>query len=221
MKTAAKPRGPHHERTERTRVALIDAAVELIAERGLWGFSLTEVEARAGVGRALAVYHFRTAQGLVHAAVQAAFSGVPVPSQLYGLEGLRDWWAKLQSWAAENPSSAATLLHVTIRPWADDALDLAKKRYWATQTEALRSYLSQLQALRQLRPEINLEDGAAFVLDQWHGALLRKIQGTLPTTGTLERVEAAILQTPTPQASSEKSRRKASPTVGVAQPELF
>jgi AcrR family transcriptional regulator len=53
------------ERTDEARTALIDAAIALIAERGLAGVTLSDVGAKAGYSRGLAVYHFGSKSGLI------------------------------------------------------------------------------------------------------------------------------------------------------------
>ena len=47
---------------------ILNAAVELIDEHGLAGFSVSDVGKRAGVGRAIAGYHFKTGRDLLQAA---------------------------------------------------------------------------------------------------------------------------------------------------------
>jgi AcrR family transcriptional regulator len=59
------PRRTQAERTDEARTALVDAAIELIAERGLAGVTLSDVGARAGYSRGLAVYHFGSKAGLI------------------------------------------------------------------------------------------------------------------------------------------------------------
>jgi AcrR family transcriptional regulator len=59
------PRRTQAERTDEARAALCEAAIELIAERGLVGVTLSDVGARAGYSRGLAVYHFGSKSGLI------------------------------------------------------------------------------------------------------------------------------------------------------------
>ena len=63
-------RGYHHGAL---RDALIAAALEVIAERGVDGFSLRETTRRAGVSPAAPGHHFRDARGLLTAGAAAAF----------------------------------------------------------------------------------------------------------------------------------------------------
>ncbi|HEX9932303.1 MAG TPA: TetR/AcrR family transcriptional regulator [Allosphingosinicella sp.] len=63
-------RGYHHGAL---RPALIAAAEEVIAERGLDGFSLRETARRAGVSPSAPAHHFGDARGLLTAIATAAF----------------------------------------------------------------------------------------------------------------------------------------------------
>jgi AcrR family transcriptional regulator len=70
VKIHAVERGYHHGAL---REALIAAAEEVIAERGLDGFSLRETARRAGVSPAAPGHHFRDARGLLTAVAAKAF----------------------------------------------------------------------------------------------------------------------------------------------------
>lgn len=65
MTEKTPPRRTQAERTDEARAALVDAAVALIAEHGLPGVTLSDVGARAGYSRGLAVYHFGSKNGLI------------------------------------------------------------------------------------------------------------------------------------------------------------
>lgn len=58
------------------REALIAAAEEVLAERGLEGFSLREVARRSGVSPAAPAHHFGDAEGLLAAVATLAFDGL-------------------------------------------------------------------------------------------------------------------------------------------------
>lgn len=64
-KTSTATRRTQAERTDEARTALIEAAITLIADRGLAGVTLSDVGARAGYSRGLAVYHFGSKTGLI------------------------------------------------------------------------------------------------------------------------------------------------------------
>ncbi|MFT4263385.1 MAG: TetR/AcrR family transcriptional regulator [Nocardioides sp.] len=68
--TQATVRVPQEERTRLMRARLLDAAVELLVERGFASTTTTLVSERAGVSRGAQLHHFPTRNDLVVAAVQ-------------------------------------------------------------------------------------------------------------------------------------------------------
>ncbi|MGH9111456.1 MAG: TetR/AcrR family transcriptional regulator [Acidimicrobiales bacterium] len=62
------------ERSARTRVALLEATIESLAEVGYARTSTTEIVRRAGVSRGAQVHHYPTKADLVVAAVEHLFS---------------------------------------------------------------------------------------------------------------------------------------------------
>ena len=65
--------GPQQERSRRTRAALLDAAIECLAELGYAETTVTEVAKRAGVSRGAQLHHFPTKAELLTAAVTHLF----------------------------------------------------------------------------------------------------------------------------------------------------
>ncbi|WGH78406.1 TetR/AcrR family transcriptional regulator [Jannaschia ovalis] len=68
--TTAPPRAYHHGDL---RAALLDAAEAELSERGVEGFSLRKVAARAGVSHAAPAHHFKDAGGLLTALAARGF----------------------------------------------------------------------------------------------------------------------------------------------------
>lgn len=64
------------ERKSRSEDALLDAAAELIAERGVQGASLASIGTRAGVSRGLPNHHFGSKDALVARLAQRAQNGI-------------------------------------------------------------------------------------------------------------------------------------------------
>ena len=60
------------ERTEASRRALIDAALQIIGEEGYRALTTTRIEQVTGASRGLAGYHFRSKQGLTEAVIRDA-----------------------------------------------------------------------------------------------------------------------------------------------------
>jgi AcrR family transcriptional regulator len=69
VKSKRRPRGrpPKSENRENTRRALMDAAAQLIAERGYRGASVNEVLANAGLSKGTFYWHFKSKDDLLFA----------------------------------------------------------------------------------------------------------------------------------------------------------
>jgi AcrR family transcriptional regulator len=61
------------ERAERTRTAILDAAAEVIEERGFAGASLSDILAKAGVTKGALYFHFTSKDELAHALLTEQF----------------------------------------------------------------------------------------------------------------------------------------------------
>lgn len=70
----ARARQTQPERTAATRGALLEATVEVLAERGYAGTSTTEIARRAGVSRGAQLHHFPAKLDLVSAALDHVFA---------------------------------------------------------------------------------------------------------------------------------------------------
>lgn len=69
------------ERAERTRTAILDAAAEVIEERGFTGASLSDILTRAGVTKGALYFHFSSKEELAHALVDEQFAVGQEPSE--------------------------------------------------------------------------------------------------------------------------------------------
>src|SRR5438128_11275157 len=69
-RNATPSREPAQERSRATRRALLDAAVECLAELGWSGSTIAVVAQRAGVSRGAAQHHFPTREDLYTAAIR-------------------------------------------------------------------------------------------------------------------------------------------------------
>lgn len=71
--------GPTERRTQAQRsheatISLAQAAVEIIAEKGMRGLTLSTVSERAGVSRGLPIYHFGSKAGLINHVLDSAMA---------------------------------------------------------------------------------------------------------------------------------------------------
>ncbi len=85
--STAKPRRrTQEERSSEMKRRILDAAFEVLKERGYAGFTTAEVAKRAGVSRGAQVHHFPSKNDLVSAAVEHVFN----MSLAYGLRLAQD-----------------------------------------------------------------------------------------------------------------------------------
>jgi len=91
---AAAGRSAYHHGA--LRQALIDATEQLLAERGVEGFSLREVARRSGVSPGAPAHHFGDAQGLLTTVATLAFDGLAEALEAGNRRGGGDPLARLR-----------------------------------------------------------------------------------------------------------------------------
>jgi AcrR family transcriptional regulator len=75
-RTARKPRRTQAERTLETRTRILDAAVEVLRQKGYAHFRTADVARAAGVSRGAQLHHFATKEKLVYATMEHVFHNV-------------------------------------------------------------------------------------------------------------------------------------------------
>ena len=207
------------ERRDLARAKLLDAAVGLIGERGLQGFSVAEAEERAGVGRGLAVYHFKSRQALVDAAAASVLDAEAGPGER-GLKPMLDWMEAQIRRAAERDPRLVAALEVAGGGGADTAMMASRAEYWRRQTALLLQHLASARTLGQLREGLEPVKLAPTVLGQLHGEILRIVATDQPPSPAfLDLLGYALAPGAEPAKASGKPR--ASKPAGDAQPGLF
>jgi AcrR family transcriptional regulator len=73
-------RGPGRPRSERADRAIMEAAIDGLAEDGFEGLTMEGVAARAGVGKATVYRRWSSKEALVRGAVEAFVSGIAIPN---------------------------------------------------------------------------------------------------------------------------------------------
>jgi AcrR family transcriptional regulator len=76
----AELRGRGRPRSERADRAIIEAAIDGLAEDGFEGLTMEGVAARAGVGKATVYRRWASKEALVRGAVEAFVSGIAIPN---------------------------------------------------------------------------------------------------------------------------------------------
>ena len=186
------------QRRSRSEAALLDAAAELIAERGVEGTSLASIGERAGVSRGLPTHHFGSKDALVARLSRRAQDGIS-RATLKALERARQ---------SLDEVSAIDLLHLTVdayqellgRPTADQRALIVM---WGSTFPSCASVEGMVEADRRsfdgwadlivrgqeegsIRPDVNPRAAAVVLL-----GLLRGVAAVLLTdaaVGDLDEV---------------------------------
>ncbi len=186
----ARARGrPRSEAADR---AILRAATELLAERGLTGMSMEEVAARAGVGKATIYRRWRSRGALALDAFMAGFSAAqPLPDS-GTLRG--DLLAALRAWVRAVTQTPAGRMLAGLVAAAQEDPDLAMA--WRAQVvEPLRAQHRIMLRRAIERGEIPADTDLDVALDLMYGAAYhRLLQGHQPLTdGFIQRVVQVIV----------------------------
>jgi AcrR family transcriptional regulator len=136
------------------REAILEAAVQELAERGRDGVRMEHVARRAGYNKSLVYRHFKDRDGLFHAALERRFSG-----RRDLLDALpKDFGDMLVFWA-EQSRKDPTFMKLVLR----EALELRegtpphasfRRTYYRAQVDMLRRLQSEGHLHRDLDPEM-------------------------------------------------------------------
>jgi AcrR family transcriptional regulator len=208
------------ERRESSRRALLEATLQLVGERGLFGFSLADVGERAGVSRGLATHHFKSREELVRAA--AGLVTIRDQASLEpGLPGLIAWTGAELSRAAAGNSSTRACLQMFVAD-ASPVLEGLRADYWRSRTDFLQTQLEQAKALQQVRREIDPMASATTLLAQIHGEQFRLANGGAPIPSAFIEHTRRGLEPPADDATRLRKRVSKTPAPGDdTQPRLF
>src|SRR4051812_1650471 len=76
------PKGPHEPRRRQATNAILGAAIELVAERGVHGFSIAEVGERCRRPPAAIIHYYKSRVGLLVAVTERLIRDRPAPFDL-------------------------------------------------------------------------------------------------------------------------------------------
>lgn len=147
-------------RNERSRLAILRAALDLLTEAGYADLTVEAIAARAGVGKQT-IYRWWSGKGavildaLTDPAVSTAETGLPDTGDVHA-----DMRAVLRATVAEfaDPRLSATTRALTIETLGDPALAAqVRERLLGPQIEAIRERLRAGRAAGQVRPDVDLD----------------------------------------------------------------
>lgn len=165
------PHGQHASKrtpgSEETRLRLLRAAAELIAELG-WGRVTTRaVAARAGLPHGAVSYHFRGKQELLTEAALHVFEQAFPIGELEALEALPDLVALFEPWLGDQTDEAEVVSRVGIEAMLESERNPVLRERLATMLSDFRSAVARLAQAAQERGSAPAEispEGLAILL---------------------------------------------------------
>jgi AcrR family transcriptional regulator len=171
-------RGPGRPRSEETHQAILEAALEVLADGGWTGFTMQGIAARAGVGKAAIYRRWKSREAVLAAAVEGMVSeiGLPDSGSLRGdlLELMRRAVALYRG-----PSGRRMPGLVSAMAQHPEVAAAVRETFLAPRRTALREVLERGVRRGELRPDIDRE----LALDVLGGPLFYRL---LITGGPLD-----------------------------------
>ena len=194
MASSAREKGTLTPKGQRTRVRIVDAAAQLIHERGVTATTLEDVKAAAAVSNSQLYHYFANKEALVRAVIdRQADTCVAVieHAELGSLDGLKAWRELVLTHADHTRGKGGCPLGSLGGQLAENDPDAragvaAGFERWST---AIRDGIRALHAAGHLAADIEPDDLAVTVLASLQGGLLlaqvqrdpRPLQTTLDT----------------------------------------
>ena len=182
-------------RSERSRRAILTAALELLAETGYPALTIEAIAARAGVGKQT-IYRWWRGKGMV--ILDALTETAPQDVVLPDTGDLRaDLRAVIRATVAEfaDPRLSATTRALTIETLADDTLaEQVRDRLLRPQLTALRNRLDAGRRAGQVRADVDLDQVVELLIGPiYHRWMLRTGPLTQPyADGLVDLTLAAV-----------------------------
>jgi AcrR family transcriptional regulator len=187
----AEGRRPGRPRSERAEHAIIEATLELFAERGPEGVCVEAVAARAGVGKATVYRRWSTKEDLLLAALSSLKTPLPEPRGASAREDL----IALLTVMAQDAADPRRARQYTLLLGEGEKYPRLMARYAETVVEprrdVIRSVLRHGIGTGELRPDLDVE---IALLTLTGAALSRGKYDTIPRTAEFaERIADSLL----------------------------
>ena len=197
MKPGGDEKPPHTAHGEAQRAALVGAAYDLIAEKGLEGLRTRDVAKKARVNVATLHYYFATKEDLIRGVVnvlreQLAYTtSAPVQVGSRGpLEELRQELADMQYQLQTIPKAFAVLFELHLRSLRDPAIGNIMQGMDASWRRHIEEYLAAGVQQGIFRADLDVGAAAAALMAVVKGAMLQLIFN--PQMFPASRVSAEI-----------------------------
>ncbi len=188
-----KVRRTQLQRREESEEKLLEAAISLIARKGLDALTLAEVGELAGYSRGLPVHYFETKEGLIGAVVRRLIGKSlqytrQTAKDLRGLDQIEDHYVgHIRRLDAENPDSRA-LYALYLASLFNPQIAGMMREYHQAMLDLTMEKLREAVALEQIRPDTDIESEARSLVTYRRGvALLTLTDVTTDITLDLKR----------------------------------
>jgi len=147
-------------RVERSRQAILDAAIEELAEAGYGAMSIESIARRAGVGKATVYRHWRGKLDLVGSALEAMKQEVVVPAGGTVRERITGLLRSLAEFLAHSDHSACLPALVSAAQY-DDAVATFQRTFSQSRRQMLVDLIAEGVASGELAADIDPDLAAA------------------------------------------------------------
>ena len=160
------------------RRELLDAAIAVIAERGIEGLRTREIAARAGVNIATLHYYFATKEilllAVLHRTIERVASSLPA-SSVHGQDEDELHAQLIGTFRSfhENPHLATVLQELRLRSRRDARTRKAFRTLHAEWNHAVAGILRRAMARRRVRPDVDATSGALIITSFIMGIVLQ------------------------------------------------
>jgi AcrR family transcriptional regulator len=174
---------------EKRRQELVEAAFQLIAERGFEGLRTRDVAAATGLNIATVHYYFPTKESLIGAVVEYVMTRFrsTLASPGSPAEQLRNHLRAVHHLLMDEPQVGVVMGELALRSARDESIGSIMRNTNDQWHRTLRGFLRRAVRAGQLRPEVDSDDVAALVM-----ATMTTM--TLPTMASGERSGQALRQ---------------------------
>lgn len=155
----AGSRGPGRPRSDQARAAILDAAVELVAEGGLPALSMSSIASRAGVSR-VTLYKWWSSPGAIvlDGLVERSHSSIEHDQDAPAREAITAQMRALVSLFTDGGPTAAAITAVTARAVSDPQLARDLRDHWhRPRRQAAAEVLRRGIAAGEVRPDLDVD----------------------------------------------------------------
>ncbi len=177
-------------RSESARQKVLDAALEVIADDGVGGFTVDAVAKRSGVAKTTIYRHFDSGNRLLLEAITCVIEPFPTPNTGSLRSDLIELYSSFLP-VMEDPSTFRMMLGMLARSAADESFRKLKNELMNERHHPLKTCLELAQARGELPSDLDLD----FALDILEGpfASKRLMRGETITAALVPRyVDAAL-----------------------------